>query len=73
MILTIYSNTYCIMAGTNITAQTGTNIMILTFRPERFLPGTNIMRHGLIAFPYLQADIALDAFYSLHKVFGTNS
>ena len=44
MILTIYSNTYCIMAGTNITAQTGTNIMILTFRPERFLPGTNIMR-----------------------------
>ena len=47
MILTIYSNTYCIMAGTNITAQTGTNIMILTFRPERFLPGTNIMRHPL--------------------------
>ena len=39
------------MAGTNI-ARAGTNIMtrneyyrILTFRPERFLPGTNIMRH----------------------------
>ena len=40
------------MAGTNIT-RAGTNIMtrneyysILTFRPERFLPGTNIMRQG---------------------------
>ena len=39
------------MPGTNIT-RAGTNIMtrneyyrILTFRPERFLPGTNIMRH----------------------------
>ena len=42
------------MAGTNIT-RAGTNIMtrneyyrILTFRPERFLPGTNIMRHRTI-------------------------
>ena len=33
------------IAGTIITEKTGTNIMILTFRPERFLPGTNIMRH----------------------------
>ena len=37
--MNLKNNAQCIMTETNFTAQTGTNIMILTLRPKRFLPG----------------------------------